>query len=130
MKNIADEMILSFTSQEIREFKYFVGTGNNAGVREDLKLLEVIRKKNGTGLKNVNAHHQTKKRLKKQLEQFTVLENLRHDAFSRIYALMETAKYMFRKNLQRQAWEYLLKAEQLAIQAEEYRLLDYNYDIQ
>src|SRR4051812_39244864 len=124
MKNIADEMILSFTNQEVREFKYFVAAGNDAGEREDLKMVELIRRKNGSVLKNVNAHHQTRKRLKKQLEQFTVLENLRHDQFSKIYSMMETAKYMFRKNLHPQAWEYLLKAEELAIKAEEYRLLD------
>ncbi len=131
MKNITNEIIQSLSKQELREFKYFLCSGNNGtGNREDLKLLEHIRDGTESNYKNVNAAHQTKKRLKKKLEQFAILENLRHDSFSRLHSMTEMAKYLFRKNLHKQAWEYLIKAEQLAINAEEYYLLDYNYNIQ
>lgn len=130
MKNTINEIIQSFSRQEFREFKYFVGKGIAGHHREELKLLEQIRKGEDTAMKNINAHHQTRKRLKKQLEQFAVLENLRHDEFSRLHALMETAKYLFKKNLHQLAWQYLVKAEQIAAQSEEYSILDYNYQMQ
>jgi hypothetical protein len=131
INHIVDDIVLSLTGQELREFRYFLASGGrDSEGREDLKLVECIRNHGITGVKNVNADHQTRKRLKKQLEQFAMLENLRHDEFSRIQSLMETARFLFRKNLHRQAWDYLIKAEQAAIKAEEYRLLDYNYDLQ
>lgn len=131
MKHTVDEIILAFSKQELREFKYFLAK-RNTGIqeREDLKLIEHIRSGKNTDIKNINAHHQTRKRLKRQLEQFALIENLRHDEESHLYAQIEMAKYLFRKNLHKQAWEYLINMERKAVQSEYYRLLDYNYDIQ
>ena len=131
MKNITEEIILSLTRQELREFRYFLAAGEDKDTdRRDLQLLDDIRKNGIRGMKNINADHQTKKRLKKKLEQYVMMENLRHDEFSRIHSMVETAKYLFRKNLHIEAWHYLQKAEEMAINADEYRLIDYNYDIQ
>jgi hypothetical protein len=131
MKNSVEETILAFSRQETREFKYLLRSGSKQkSDRKDLQLTDQIRQGKDSASRNVNADHQTKKRLKKQLERFAMLENLRHDKFSEIHALMETAKYLFRKNLHNQAWEYLLKAEQMAMQTEEYILLEYNYSLQ
>src|SRR5690606_32364084 len=79
---------------------------------------------------HTNAIYQTRKRLKKQLEQFAVLDNLKHDEFSKILRYVEMAKFLFRKTLFGQAWSYLMKAERLAENAEEYQLLDQILDIQ
>lgn len=131
MKNIVEEMIQAFSRQELREFRYFLGVSdNNAEYRRDLQFVDNIRTGHLCSTKNINADHQTRKRLKKKLEQFAVLENIRHDKFSRIHAQMETAKYLFRKNLYRQAWDYLLKAEAFSAEADEYKLLEYNHDMQ
>jgi hypothetical protein len=129
MKSSIENIILSFTKQEYRDFKYFVSSSKDTS-RRDISLLEMIRLKKDAEEKNVNAHHQTKKRLKQKLERFTLNKSQQQDGFSKIYALMETAKYLFRKNMYDEGWNYLLNAEKMAIDAEEYRLLDYNYDIQ
>jgi len=131
MKNVVEEMVAAFSRQELREFKYFLSAGEDKGEnRKDLQLLDLIRAGQVPENKNRNADHQTRKRLKRKLEQFAVLENIRHDKFSRIHAMMETAKYLFRKNLHTQAWDYLLKAETLSKESDEYKLLEYNHDIQ
>jgi hypothetical protein len=131
MIQLVDEMIRNFSRQELREFRYFLSAGDSEpGKRADIKLAESIRNGENTQKPNDNANHQTRKRLKKKLEQFAMLENMRLDPFSGIYTMMETAKYLFRKNMHQQGWEYLFKAEMASIEREEYRLLDYNYELQ
>lgn len=130
MKNITDTLIQSLSREEYRSFKYFLqGRANGLAEREDLTLLEQIR--SGKSPKtSTNAMYQTRKRLKKQLEQFALLENLKHDEFSKILRFVEMAKFLFRKTLFDQAWAYLMKAERLAEEAEEYQLLDQILNIQ
>lgn len=127
-----DPVILSFSGEELREFRYFLKRRNApTQQREDLKLITLIR--NGSvseSSRNVNAYHQTRKRLKKHLEQFLPLQNLKADPTSSIYNLVETSRYLFRKNLYKQAWSYAQKAEKLAIETEEYRMLDLIYHTQ
>src|SRR5205085_639914 len=60
-------------------------------------------------------------------EYFIELENIKTDAISRIQNLIEVAQYLFGKNLYDHAWNYLIKAEQMATRAEEYELLNYIY---
>lgn len=130
MKNSVDEIIKSFTRDELREFKYFVTRRNNvAEEREDVNVITAIR--NGAEVPdNVRAYRQTKNRIKKQLEHFLAIENIRFRDTSRIINMLEVASYLFRKNLYNHAWDYIVKAEQMAIEKEEYELLNYIYYIQ
>lgn len=129
MKNSINEIIEAFTGEEFREFKYFLRRRKgNLSYGEDFKLVELIRKGvSAEKLINVNAYHQTRKRIKKQLEQFYSLQNILKDETSKIYNLIEASKFLFRKNLYRQAWQYIIKAEKAAMKKEEYELLDYIY---
>ena len=129
MPNTINAIIASLSRQEYRDLKLYCSSGRYAE-REDVKLLEVIRTGRNSSGKNSNAVHQTRKRLKKTVEQFIIKKCVQQDIQFRIYSFMEIAKHLFRKNMYREAWDYLLKAEALAIEAEEYNLLDHNYYIQ
>ncbi len=70
MHHLIEEMILSFTREELREFKYFLkGRANMVQEREDVRLVDAIRKKIPSSSQSSNAYHQTRKRLKRQLEE-------------------------------------------------------------
>lgn len=130
MKNTVDEIIQSFTKEEVREFKYFLNKRNTQVTqREDVAVLNMIR--TGTGnIDNVSIYRKTKNRLKKHLEYFIQLENIKHSNASRIQNMIEVASYLFNKNLYNHAWDYLIKAERLALDDEQYELLDSIYHIQ
>src|ERR1700748_1713322 len=131
MQNFVDDLINSFTKEEYREFKYFLmRRSNTAENRKDLVMLESIREKKPMVKSSANAAYQIKKRLKKQLEEFAILENLHFDKSSEIRMQMDIAKYLFHKNLYTSAWSYLAKAEELAEQVGEYILLDQILGIQ
>ncbi|MES2559832.1 MAG: hypothetical protein V4590_08845 [Bacteroidota bacterium] len=128
MHHLIEEMILSFTREELREFKYFLkGRANMVQEREDVRLVDAIRKKIPSSSQSSNAYHQTRKRLKRQLELFVQLENTKHDANSGILNDVEVARFFFRKERYKEAWNYLGKAEKSAHETESFELLDYIY---
>lgn len=131
MKNTVDEIIASFSKEELREFKYFISRrNNNIHEREDLKVIGMIRKKAPVAPANISAYRKTKNRLKTQLEHFIQLGNIKSNPASRIQNLVEVATYLFSKNLYNHAWDYLIKAERMAAEEEQYELLDSIYYIQ
>jgi hypothetical protein len=131
MKNTVDEIIISFTKEELREFKYFISRrNNNIYEREDLKVISMIRKKMPAPAEHLSAYRKTKNRLKTQLELFIQLGNIKNNVASRIQNLVEVATYLFSKNLYNHAWDYLIKAERMASEEEQYELLDSIYYIQ
>jgi hypothetical protein len=130
MKNTVDEIILSFTKEEFREFKYFLNRRNShIHEREDLKVLGMIRE-GRIVTDDIVAYRKTKNRLKAQLELFIQLENSKQDPGSKIQNLIEVATFLFSKSLYDHAWDYLIKAERMAIDSEKYELLDSIYYIQ
>lgn len=131
MKNTVDLVIQSFSKEELREFKYFLARRNShVHARQDLKVVDQLRAKAGVKPANVQAYRQTKNRLKAQLEYFIELESIRRNPISRIRNMVDVAGYLIGKNLYDHAWDYLMKAERMAIQAEEYELLNYIYHVQ
>ncbi len=127
MHNIVDTIVRSFTKEELREFKYFLkGRENVLSERSDIKMVDEIRK-GKVGSEHLNAVYQTKKRLKKQLELFLHLQSVKQNKKSAIINQLEVGRYLFKKELYREAWYYLRLAEQEAMRAEEYELLDYVY---
>lgn len=131
MHNLIEDIICNFTPEEVREFKYFLGGNNNIkSEREDIKLVDAIRNGKTEEYANNNAYHQTRKRLKKQLELFVQNLNVKQDPVSEIINLMEVARFFFRKSLHEQAWYYLNQAEYMAREADDYKLLDFIHDTQ
>lgn len=130
MKNSIDDIIRSFTRDELRQFKYFISRNGNSDKKKDLDLIEQIRKNNVQKEPRSNAQLQIRKRLKTSLTHFALLENLRYDQASEINSLIEMSKYLFRKNMHEHAWNCLFRAEKLAIRNEEYEFLDFIYGIQ
>lgn len=131
MHNLIEDIILSFSPEELREFKYFLGGNNNIKAeREDIKLVDMIRKGETDSSKSNNAYHQTRKRLKKQLELFVQNQNVKTNTISETINLVEVARFFFKKNMAKQAWHYLMQAESLASETDDYVLLDFVYDTQ
>jgi hypothetical protein len=129
--NIVDEIITNFSSYELREFKYFLQRRNNhIHERKDLQMIDRIRSGESAKDSSTNMLHQTRKRLKQQIELFVELENTRCDKVSKLLNIIEMATYLFRKNMYNRAWEYIQKAEQIAIEREEYQVLNFIYVMQ
>ncbi len=130
MKNTVDEIIKSFTKEELREFKYFLSRRNDGKEsRVDLALLDKIRK----GIvvnENLTLHRQAKNRMKKHLELFVAIDDIKQRITSQIFNKIEVASFLFRKGLFDHAWDYLAKAEKIAREQEEYELLNYIYYIE
>lgn len=129
MQNLIDKIISGFTPHEFRKFKDFVKRNDAAFERTDLKMIEAIRKSEKEAVQS-NASRQARKRIKIQLSKFAMLENTIYDETSEINNLIEMAKYLFRKNLYEEAWNYLVTAEEKAIKMEEYELLNFIYYVQ
>ncbi|MES2780431.1 MAG: hypothetical protein V4651_11090 [Bacteroidota bacterium] len=130
MSSSIDDIILSFSREELRQFNYFLTRNGNTDKLKDIKLINTIRSGKSTNKGTTNVERQIRKRLKEQLEQFSLLDNLKYNANSEINSLLEVAKFLFRKNLHKHAWNYLIKAEEMAHQKQEYEQLDFIYYIQ
>jgi hypothetical protein len=129
MHYLIENIIGSFTSQELREFNYFLErrpTGQDE--RRDILMVDQIRRGDITTSGNVG--HQTRKRLKVQLESYLQYANINHDERSQIMNQVEVARFLFRKGLYKEAWFYLERAASVALEAEEYALLGFIYDTQ
>lgn len=126
-----DEILKKFTKQELRDFRYFISRRNNhVHERKDLKYISDVRNNILPGATGNKEIHQIKKRLKKQIEQFVQLENIRFDITSVSFNYIETATYLFRKQMPEYAWQYLLKAEKNALSNEDYGVLAVIYYVQ
>ena len=98
MKNTVDEIIRSFSKEELREFKYFITRRNDGKTsRLDTQVVQDIRNNRAVQDDRVSIHRQTKNRLKWHLEQFIQMENIRNNSVSRINNLIEVAGYLFKK---------------------------------
>lgn len=129
MHNLVDKIIAGFTPQELRKFKDFVSRNNGATDRSDLLVIDAIRRNEKEEVQS-NASRQARKRIKVQLSRFAMIENTIYDETSEISSMIEMAKYLFRKNLYEEAWNYLVSAEEMAIRMEEYELLNFIYYVQ
>ena len=130
MNNTIDEIIASLSREELRQFTYFLNRNGNTEKLHDIKLIQKIRNENVTPSVKTNAERQTRRRVKKQLEQFSILDNLKYNTNSEISSLLEVSKFLFRKNLPKHGWDYLLEAEKIATKHHEYEQLDFIYNIQ
>ncbi len=132
MKNTVDAIIKNFTKEEYREFKYLVSKNTlHKNSRVDISIINHIR--NGTDSpKNmtVGNYRQTKSRIKQFLEQFIIKESARTKKLSQIITKMEVGIYLIEKGLSEHGWDYMKKAENLALESEEFELLNFIYHLQ
>ncbi|MCB9197273.1 MAG: hypothetical protein H6600_02355 [Flavobacteriales bacterium] len=146
MKRYVDyirDIIISLSDDDVKEFKIFIQRQRSKKQRIDLKLFEILIKDQNLkaseictklygNASNMNAYHSIRKRLLKQLMQFLVLKRMDDDNTSASYimGLISISQFLFDSNQGESAWHYLLKAEELAMNNEQYDLLDNIYNAQ
>ena len=134
------DIIQTLTNTEIKEFQKFINT-KKIGNRKDTALFDLLHQSDHDRKEiikelypdnNKNAYHSLRKRLIKQITDFIIIKNNREDitTSSSIMNGIALAKYLFVKKQMQSAWHYLKKAENLAIAAQEYQLLNNIYFVQ
>lgn len=136
------ETIATLSLEEVREFKIFINRQKKKKERKDLELFnlfldkkilkphEIIRKFYPDH--NRNAYHSIRKRLFRHLTDFILLKQKDNDtsASSSVMGMISLSKYLFDKKLNRMAWLYLQKAEEIASTNEQFDLLNTIYNLQ
>jgi hypothetical protein len=146
MKRYVDyirDIIVAMSADDCKEFKVFVQRQRNRKQRVDLQLFEILRKDENLkasqiceliykGGKGMNAYHSIRKRLLKQLMEFSMLKRMEEDttSASSIMGLLSIAQFLFDKGSDDTAWYYLKKCEEMALTNEQYDLLDNVYNMQ
>jgi hypothetical protein len=141
-----ESVVKSMKEQEVREFRYFLnrhpqsGTGENAGIRRDITLLELLRKnihnkenqdfsKQLYGNQDRNAYHQLRNRLRKSLEEFIFFESSRKGGEYEIRKQLEIARFFFQRREFPQALNAIHKAEVLAQDDQQFAELENVYNL-
>ena len=138
------KIILSTLSpEEQKELTVFVQRQKKKKNRKDLELLSILKEDKDYSpaeiirrlypeSKNKVAYHALRKRLMKHLTEFIVLKRIEMDptTSSSIMGMISMGSYLFGKREGRLGWEFLKKAEKLAIDHEQYDLLNTIYNLQ
>ena len=135
------EVICTLDQIQQKEFVFFIQRNKYRKGRKDLQLFNLL--KSGTTYSssqitqelkttNTNAYHTIRKRLFAHLADFIVLQSTTKDASanSHVNALLSVVLYLFDKSLNKQAWKYLLIAEEIASKHEFPDLLNSIYLLQ
>lgn len=137
------QIIQSFTENEQREFRQFIQRNRFKSDRIDLDLfnlfavdqayekgeiLEALYGKSG----DRNAYHSVRKRLVKHLNDFIYLRRIDHDESleAEISKNLILVRHLFSHNLDKLAWKYLKKTENLANKFELNQQLQLIYELQ
>ena len=134
------ELVNTFSNEDKREFRIFINRQKSKKKRKDLDLFELIDQQFSPKIiqeklystPNKVAYHTLRKRLLKHLTDFIVLKQIDDDttATSSITGLISLATYLFTKQSYNLGWRFLLKAEQTAIDNEQYEILNNIYHLQ
>ena len=146
MKRYVDyirDIIICMNDEDCKEFRVFIQRQRSKKSRVDLQLFEILREDKNLkaseicsllyeGRKGMNAYHSVRKRLLKQLTEFLVIKRMERDttAASSIMGLLSVASFLFDNGSYATAWHYLNKCEELALDNEQYDLLDNVYNLQ
>jgi hypothetical protein len=134
------QIIQSLSTNEQKEFASFAQRQKKLKNRKDLDLFQLLCQKqnyNSTQIlqklypkdKNQVAYHAIRKRLMQQLIDFILLKSAENQE-STALGFIALARYLFDKNLEKLAWEFLKKAEKVAQTSEQYDLLNTVYNLQ
>ena len=133
-------LVDTFSEEDKKEFRIFINRQKIKKERKDLDLFELLcqqlppKEIQQKLYKTPNkvAYHTLRKRLFKHLTEFIVLKQIDNDtsAVSSISGMVSLAIYLFDKKSDELAWRILTKAESLADENEQHKLLDTIYHIQ
>ena len=139
--NVKD-IIHLLNNDDKKEFRSFINRQRSRKNRKDLELFEIlcetesypakeIVKRLYDGLK-MNAYHSIRKRLLKHLTDFIIVKRIDEDttSASSIMGLLTLSRFLFENDNDRVGWIYLIKSEQLAINNEQFDLLDNILNVQ
>jgi hypothetical protein len=135
------EVIHSLDSEQQKEFVSFIHRNKYRKGRKDLQLFNLLKQEKEWSAQeivqqlkttNTNAYHTIRKRLFSHLADFVVLQSTSSDASttSHTNAIIGVVNYLFDKSLVKQAWKYLLLAENIAHENELRDLLNTIYLLQ
>ena len=134
------ELVNTLAEDDKREFRVFINRQKSKKQRKDLDLFELVSEQTDTKtiqqklykIPNKVAYHTLRKRLLKHLTDFIVLKEIDDDptATSSISGLISLSAYLFKNRSDELAWRFLMKAEQTAIENEQYDLLNNIYHLQ
>lgn len=139
--NIKD-IVLLLSEDDRKEFRSFINRQRSRKNRKDLELFEILLEPNSYPAKeivkrlydntNMNAYHSIRKRLLKHLTDFIIVKRIDEDttSASSIMGLLTLSRFLFDNGNYRVGWIYLLKSEQLAINNEQFDLLDNILNVQ
>lgn len=133
-------LINTLSDDDKREFRVFINRQKSKKERKDLELFELINLQIDTKeiqkklYKTTNkvAYHTLRKRLLRHLTDFILLKQLDQDTTSKAYVLglISLSSYLFKKKSSEMAWNFLSKAEKVAIENEQYDELNNIYQLQ
>lgn len=124
------------SDEERKEFRVFMQRQRVKSERKDLALFKILLNKEDYkpreitemlyGKPNLNAYHTLRKRLTRELLDFTMLKSMDEDntSYSTILGMIAMSRRLLDKNRPDIARRYLEKAEALANSTESYDLLD------
>jgi hypothetical protein len=134
------EITGTLSTDDKREFSIFINRQKSKKQRKDFDLFELICQQLPSKeiqarlyiTPNKVAYHTLRKRLLKHLTDFIVLKQIDDDttASSSISGLITMASYLLKNQRIELAWRFLTKAEQTAIENEQYELLNTIYHLQ
>lgn len=134
------ELVNTLSEDDKKEFRVFINRQKSKKERKDLDLFELIAEQIPTKeiqkklykTPNKVAYHTLRKRLLKHLTDFIVLKQIDVDttATSSIAGLISLSSYLFNNKSDELGWRFLSKAEQVAIENEQYELLNNIYHLQ
>lgn len=139
--NIKD-IIHLLNSDDKKEFRSFINRQKSKKNRKDLELFEILCETKSYPAKeivkqlyeglNMNAYHSIRKRLLKHLTDFIIVKRIDEDttSSSSIMGLLTLSRFLFENDNDRLGWIYLIKSEQLAINNEQFDLLDNILNVQ
>lgn len=138
--NSLQQVIKSFSESEIKQLKKYISRKSDIKHRKDIQLLMLLRTDKKIDSKEVaeriyssynkNAYHQLRKTLYNHIEDFICQLNVLHDETFDIISYLILARYLFSKKLSKQGWKYLIKAERVSIDSEQFDLLNHVYYLQ
>ena len=139
--NVKD-IIHLLNNDDKKEFRSFINRQRSRKNRKDLELFEILCETESYPAKEIvkrlyddlkmNAYHSVRKRLLKHLTDFIIVKRIDEDttSASSIMGLLTLSRFLFENDNDRVGWIYLIKSEQLAINNEQFDLLDNILNVQ
>lgn len=118
-----ENILKKFSKTEKREFILFLDRKKRKDNRKDIQVMEELMNNFKPKVENANNYHAIRNRIKKELILFIYLKQIETDTTkeSEIINEVNLCRYLFNKQLVKEAWEHLLKAEKKAENLKSYK---------